>query len=220
MTARDTHWYVYALAAQGLPAALRSRGHSLHVLTIAGVDVIAERRPARPHPTADVLREQHRIVARLAERVDAILPARFGTWVDEAALRRVISEQGRTIARALTVVRGRRQMTVRVFGAPDAVEPARQRPASGTAFLQIRRARARAVPPEVVTIRKVLGALAADERLDPGGPGLRLTVFHLVPATLVGAYREKASALVAALAPHDVRISGPWPPFAFAPDLL
>jgi hypothetical protein len=66
----------------------------------------------------------------------------------------------------------------------------------------------------------VLGALVADERVESGGPGLRLTVFHLVPAALVAAYREKASELVSGLAPHDVGISGPWPPFAFAPDLF
>jgi len=220
MTARDPHWYVYALAARGLPTALRLPGHSLHVLTIAGVDVIGERRPQRPHPTAEVLREQHRIVARLADRTDAILPARFGTWVDETALRKVIRQHAGTITRALTAVRGRQQMTVRVFGAPDVIAPAAGRPASGTAFLESRRARFHAVSPEVATIRTVLGALVADERVESGGPGLRLTVFHLVPAALVAAYREKASELVSGLAPHDVGISGPWPPFAFAPDLF
>lgn len=220
MTARDPHWYVYALAARGLPAALRLPGHSLDVLTIAGVDVIVERRPERPHPTADVLRDQHRIVARLAERSDAILPARFGTWVDETALRKVITGHTGTITRALAAVRGRQQMTVRVFGAPDVIAPAAGRPASGTAFLESRRARVHAVPADVATIRTVLGGLVADERVEAGGPGLRLTVFHLVPAALVGTYREKASELVSGLAPHDVRISGPWPPFAFAPDLF
>jgi hypothetical protein len=147
------------------------------------------------------------------------LPARFGSLVDEESLRAAVAEHQTELLEALTLVRGRQQMTVRVFGAP--AEPIREPgvPTTGTQFLETRRARAHYVPPEAETIRSVLGRFAAAERVEPGERGLRVTVFHLVPRDELNAYREQASVLQSRLAPHQVTVTGPWPAFAFGPKL-
>jgi hypothetical protein len=223
MTAGDGSWYVYALAGRGLPARLRVRGHSLRVLSLGAADVVVERQRGRQPPTTAALEDQHAVVLSLAERSDALLPARFGSLVDEAALRTAIEQHAAAISTGLDLVRGRQQMTVRVFGPPDDRRPPDDR-STGTAFLHSLRDRARYVPAEVAAIRGQLGSLAAAERVETGEGGLRVTVFHLVTRGDVETYRRRASVLQSeisvSMSPLRVVVSGPWPAFAFAPDLF
>ncbi len=223
MKRADASWYLYALADQGLPARLRVLGHSLRVLPFGGVAAVVERRRDRRPPTTTALEEQHAVVLRLAERSDALLPARFGSLMDESSLRTSVDEHAAAISAALDLVRGRQQMTIRIFGPPDDRRPPDDR-STGTAFLQSLRERARHVPPEVAAIRRLLGPLAAAERVEAGEGGLRVTAFHLVASGQVEAYRQRASVLqselAVSMAPLRAAVTGPWPAFAFAPDLF
>jgi hypothetical protein len=110
---------------------------------------------------------------------------------------------------------------VRVFGPPDETRPVIERGASGTAFLESRRAQVRHEPAEVATTRRVLDGLPAAERVEVGqGHGLRVTVFHLVDRTRDREYLARAATLQSQLEPYRVTVTGPWPAFAFTPELF
>jgi hypothetical protein len=201
-----------------LPATLRVHGRTLHTVRVGPIDAVVERRRTRPAPAQDVLQQQHVIVTALLDRIDALLPARFGTLMSESSLRDAVTSRAPVVLDALSDVRGRRQMTIRVFGEADPATSSDQRAATGTAYLESRRARAQQVPAEVAVIRDAVGALATAERVEPGGRSLRVTIFHLVELANLDEYVRRAQRLD--LAPHAVRVSGPWPAFAFVPDLF
>jgi hypothetical protein len=219
MTGGEDGLYVYALAESGLPPKVRVRGHSLRVIPVSGVDVIVEPCRGAPRASSQTLHDQHELVLQLADRVPALLPVRFGALMSERSLRSFVGGHAAPIAAALARVRGHRQMTVRVFGSVDAGPEAATTPRTGTEFLTQRRARARYAPPEVAVIRRTLNDLISEERFESGPQGVRVAVYHLVRVDLVQAYSERASDLQSLLAPHRVTVSGPWPAFAFAPEL-
>jgi hypothetical protein len=219
MAAATERLYVLALAGPGLPRRLQVSGRRLHLLTAESIDVVVERRQDRPDATPAALREQHAIVTSLASRTPALLPVRFGSLLNESDLRSIVAANKDTIAAALAHVRDRVQMTVRVFGDPDPGRPTDDR-TSGAAFLASRRRQAQHVPAEARAIRRGLGDLASDERLHAGEGGLRLSIYHLVPRASVEEYRRRASSLQPSIAPYRVAVSGPWPVFAFSPELL
>lgn len=223
MAAGEPDLYVYALAAHGLPQRMRILGRSLRALPLGPADAVVERRAARPAAEIDALEHQHAIVRRLAARSAALLPARFGTQTTGPRLREIAMEHATEISSALGRVRGRVQMTVRVFGRPDEAGPVEER-GSGTAYLRSRRARAAYVPGEVLAIRQAmtgLDTLDMEERVETSERApLRVTLYHLILAGDLERYRERASGLQETLAPHQVTVSGPWPAFAFSPELL
>jgi hypothetical protein len=218
MAGPDDTLYVFALADRGLPRRFRLLGRALQSLSFGPIDVIVERGRDRGTFTSEALQEQHAIVAELAGRTRALLPARYGSVVSEPALRGIVSGRAPHIVDALARVRGRRQMTIRVFGSPDSSRLEEGDTTTGTAFLESRRARVQHVPAEVSAIRQALRPLVAGERIEAGEGALRVTIYHLVPAKRTEAYARTAAALD--LAPHRLAVSGPWPAFAFAPELF
>ena len=91
---------------------------------------------------------------------------------------------------------------------------------SGTAYLARRRERAHQRPPEAEIIRRELGSLVRAERAEAGERGLRLVAYHLVARRQVSRYSRRASVLQTLLTPYAVTVTGPWPVFAFAPELF
>lgn len=216
---READLYVHAFSAPGLPKTFRIRGRSLQALTLGTIAVVVERRQA-PKPTIEAITEQHELVVALAARTPALLPARFGSRVPEGALRALVQRHQAVIAETLALVRDKSQMTVRIFGGPDDETPPAGDVKSGTEFLERRRARAHYVAPEVAVVREALASMVAAEHVERGERDLRATVFHLVQNDAVEAYRRQASRLQSLLPRHRVMVSGPWPPFAFTPELL
>jgi hypothetical protein len=159
-------------------------------------------------------------VAELAARATALLPARFGSTITETALHGVVSDRHDEIRTALRQVRNCEQMTVRVFGRADAESAVSATPRTGTDYMTRRQERAHYTPPEVELIRRELGALVKEERVAAGERGLRAIVYHLVARRMVARYRRQAAVLQSLLAPHAVTVTGPWPVFAFAPELF
>jgi hypothetical protein len=215
----DRDVYVYALSSPGLPRRLSVLGRRLNCLSAGGVDAVVER-SRTPGRSLDDIQLQHRVVTQLAARAAALLPARFGSVLTERALRSLVAERQDEIHAALQQVRNCVQMTLRVFGPPDPDGAAHPLSGSGTAYLAQRRARAHHQPPEVEVIRRELGTIAKAERTEMGERGVRLVVFHLVARGRVAQYRRRASVLQTALAPYAVTVTGPWPAFAFAPELF
>ena len=107
------------------------------------------------------------------------------------------------------------QMTARVRGLADGRGPSTA--ASGRQYLEARRRASRpdlpsAVDAFLVTVRP----LVVQERREPAAAGLLATIYHLVHRDDLPAYERK----VKTMAPENVIVSGPWPPFAFAPRLI
>ncbi|HMC36225.1 MAG TPA: GvpL/GvpF family gas vesicle protein, partial [Myxococcales bacterium] len=106
---------VYAIAlgaARGLSGA---RGEPLRVVARDDLELVCGDAP--PELSADALRAHEAAVRRIAESAQACLPARFGSAArDEASLVQAIAGRETELAEALRLVRGREQMTLRVYG--------------------------------------------------------------------------------------------------------
>jgi hypothetical protein len=211
--------YVYAIVRSGIRLP-RIPGHAIERVDIGTFAAVAERRRTARPLSEKTLRDQFRVVERLHERVDAILPVRFGAFVDEEELRRIVTLRRRALAVALRKVRKKSQMTVRLLGRPAARLPAAAA-ATGTQYLLARAESARpAVSPLAETIRRAVARLAAAEAIDPGRGSIELTLHHLVANGRVARYRDSIERTVADLNSRSaIVVSGPMPPFAFAPDL-
>ena len=213
--------YVYALV-QRRHRPLKIAGRRIQFMNLPGMYAAVERREAAPEPTEANLRLQHRIVVELARRVDAILPVTFGAWVDADELHRVLAARQDQMLAAFDLVRHRQQMTVRIFGSPP--PPALRggstsRRGAGTAYLS---RHLRALPPEafriVRAIRRAAASVVVAERLEPGKRRMVATIYHLIERRGSREYRAAISrALNSTASRFEVVVSGPWPPFAFAP---
>jgi hypothetical protein len=168
------------------------------------------------------LRGHDATVRRLARGVDALLPFRFGTVVPGAGeLRRRLAPRAVELRRALALVAGREQMTLRVFGAPAARRRrgpvARPAGRPGARYLA---ARLREVAvPEIDPIRPAVTAFVRAERAERHqSPPLLASVYHLVDRGRSPAYRAALRRAAPAADGVRLRVSGPWPPYAFAPE--
>jgi len=170
-------------------------------------------------PSTENLRRYDGVMRELAARFPAMLPARFGTSVDEDELMFILSSRQASLARALATVRGRVQMTIRVLPRGDAAaralaQAAEERAAAvtGRDYLAEKARAARAVA-GFEPVRAAVARWVRDERVERRG-GLS-SVYHLIPRSSADAYRR---AVRTSAASSDLRliVSGPWPPYAFA----
>jgi hypothetical protein len=216
--------YVFALTG-GKAVPFSAAEHRIEFVKADAVYAAVERLDERPAVSEEALRTQHDIVVRIAAKVDAILPARFGSFVDLEELARIVELRRAAIRDALDLVRGRVQMTVRVF---DAEAPAAANPlahagmgaATGTEYLQARRqAAVRAAPQVVAAISVAVKDVVAAERTEAGQGRVAATVYHLVDHAAVNKYRKRLAAVPSGPDRQTLSVSGPWPPFAFGPEL-
>jgi hypothetical protein len=217
---------VYAIGSP-IRGSLDVTGIARERLTIVRTGAIAAyvgRMRRIPPPAEAQLRRYDRVQQRLAVRVAALLPARYGTDVrDLEELTVILQSRQAALRRQLARVRGRVQMTVRILNIsthPRAFAPSHSRtfapshPRTGTAYL-LTRARAHAVP-EFDSLRAAVRRWVKDERVEKRGSVA--TVYHLVPRGSAETYRR---ALTRRAAAEGIRVvtSGPWPPYAFADPL-
>jgi hypothetical protein len=211
--------YVYAFLAGPLARAGRGlAGEAVRVVPCAGLHAAVGRLDAAPDATADALRAHDAVVRRLAARAGALLPARFGSLVeDEAALARVVAPLAVGLGEALALVAGREQMTLRVLGeASPGREPLDAPAGPGTRYLL--RAAGRFALRELDPVRAALSGRVVAERVEPHArPPLLASVHHLIPRGEARGYEAAVRAAAPAVAPLALRVSGPWPPYAFAP---
>jgi hypothetical protein len=211
--------YVYAL--QDRPGRRRVLlGHVIEIMRVDRIYAAVERRSAAPRMSEASLRTQHQIVVRLGKVADAILPVRFGALVDAEALQRVVHRRQAVLAKSFEQVRGREQMTVRIFGpAPRQSAAVSLKARSGTEYLAGRRASRDTLPPAAALISRAVRGLASAEQIDGARGGMQAALNHLVSRGCATEYRMLVRDAVASLSRVSVTISGPWPPFAFVPDL-
>ena len=220
--------YLYAVLAAPPPAAgvHGLAGEPVRALRLGDLVAAVGDVAAAPALTAETLRAHDEVVRALAAESDAILPARFGSFVsDETALVEVLTAQAAALGDALRLVEGCEQMTARLFAATAAAAP--EEPvlaaASGTEYLEARRRarrRAREVP-EAAPLRACLEGLVRAERVHRhDAPPLVASLYHLIARGRAAEYLTAVTAAAAALAPTRVRATGPWAPYAFTPEAL
>jgi hypothetical protein len=207
--------YLYAVIDEE-PTSLGSgvAGEPLRLIRCGDLLILAGE--AEPKVTPENLAAQDAVVRRLS--VTAVLPIRFGEKVrDEEELCKLLKLRSSDLVAALERVRGCEQMTLRVFGTPDPPPPAPPEPAGpGTRYMEARRReieRARSLP-EIEPLLDRLRPLVKAERIERKEQGTLLgTVYHLVRREDVPMYKETLKE------EQGVAVSGPWPPYAFAPGL-
>lgn len=214
-----TRFYVHALTGTPVPR-LAGLSGELESLDLGGIFAISEPMTQALAISEDTLRRQHEVIVSIAARVDAVLPARFGSLVDGAELHRIVDARRDVIRGALDLVRGREQMTARITGTrPPAHAAPDPLPTTGTAYLNARRAAASGEGlPGVDVVQRAVRDLAVADRVQPG-PSF-VTLYHLIPSGTSDSYRARVDAAAREMTPLVVRVSGPWPPFAFAPELV
>ena len=214
-----TGLYVYGITRS--PVRTRTRGvfgRTLRTVQVGRLHVIVERAEMAPRPAMPTLNAQSRAIAALVAAGTDVLPARFGAFVsDVAELHRMIGARGAHLARALRLVKGRVQMTVRVRMERPLERRTATKAVGGTEYLRARAARAsgRRSDPLLRAIQAAAKPYARATEVDwQEGPTAMARVHHLVPRGRVAAYAEAVSRAVQR---HeaDAVMSGPWAPFAF-----
>jgi hypothetical protein len=188
-----------------------------------------------PALTAETLRAQDALVRELAAHAGALLPARFGgRFADEQTLRQTLDDLAPRLDRALTRVRGREQMTIRLFhdeslsgGLPlphgetsDDATSDDTRLGPGTRYMRQRAAEGRQLPAAIEELREALADAIDDERVERGQSPVIGSIHHLIPRGSADRYRarldEAAAASRFAASGIRLRVSGPSPAYAFA----
>jgi hypothetical protein len=238
-------WYVFALV-DAIPDGRAGRGltGALSLRKLPAGFVVVERRADVPPVEFGSLKKHQDVVARLATQVPAILPVRFGTLLETGHLEEALQERDEEILEAFDLVRGRVQFTWRIAGRrkapgglPAVALPARRslggvgakagggssdvggQLKSGTAYLrQAARAANPAPPAAFRALRTKLSPLTDRQRYQPATPAIPEAVYHLVEQRNVNRYVAAAGALKKTS--PQFTVSGPFPPFAFAPEIL
>ena len=206
--------YVYALTDSPVETRVED-GRTLESVPLAGIFAVCERRSASPPISEAELQRQHSIVMRIAEATPALLPARFGSLVDETELAAIVRQRAETFREALELVRGNAQMTVRiVVKKSPSTRAAKRRPESGRAYLEqrLKDASPPALPARIDASLEGVRPFVLDERRKASDVGM-LTLYQLVRRGDVSEYRKRLVRV------PGMMVTGPWPPFAFVPEL-
>jgi len=192
----------------------------MEVISVGGIFAATERLRMPPALTEAALRRQYRIVVALAGLTPAVLPVRFGAFMTGDELERIVRVRRTILLRALRQLRGRDQMTVRIFGPPLAVVRAKS-PRTGAEYLRARAAATRpALTPGARALARAVSSVVDAQHVSGSRGGVQLTIDHLVRRSNIERYRRLLSTCAGELEPRlDMAVSGPWPAFAFAPDI-
>ena len=219
-------WYVFALV-DAMPSRRAGKGLSgpLSIRKLAGAFAVVERRADVPPIEFGSLKKHQDVVARLATQVPAILPVRFGTLLEPEHLEEATSERDDEIADAFDQVRDKVQFTWRIkrgTGIGDrgsGRKTQRDLPKTGAEYLRRAAKAANPAPPAAFrALRSTLAPLMTKQRYQPGTAAIPEAVYHLVAKANVDRYVAAAAAL--RKASPRLTVSGPYPPFAFAPEIL
>jgi hypothetical protein len=216
--------YVFALSDTASDS-FRAAGHLIEFVDAGGIYAAAERVDRLPAVSEHALRQQHEIVAGIAARTAAVLPARFGAFMDSNELHALVLQRRTTIVEALALVRGRVQMTVRLLSSDTPIErpvSVAREAATGTEYLQSRREALAPtpLPPALGFVDEAVCSFVRAERREAGRGRVVATMYHLVDAAEVERYKAAIASMDATVPPElTLTVTGPWPPFAFAPDL-
>jgi hypothetical protein len=215
-------WYVFALL-DALPSRRAGKGLSgpMTVRDMGACYIAVERRADVPPIQLGALKTHHLVVVRLWKNAPAVLPVRFGTLLESAEIADALEGKDEELTEAFDRVRKRAQFTwraPRASGAKPLTGAQAAASVSGTEYLR-RAARASTPPARFSAIRRQLAPLVAAERYEGSRQALPETLYHLVDRTDIDAYRA-AAARISSSSSVAATLSGPFPPYAFVPELL
>jgi hypothetical protein len=206
---------LYVLALTDGPVDTAIDGGPLQDIDIGGIHAICERRSTAPPLTDDALRRQHANVIAISRHVRAVLPARYGALLKRDELQQLLRNNSGAIRRGLDDVRDRVQMTVRVLG--SAAKQVQTPMSSGREYLERRRRDASPLlPPRAQEFIDAVGPFVVRQRQECGAPGLIISLYHLVDSQKIPEYKTVARETGGT----EIIATGPWPPFAFTPQLF
>jgi len=221
---------VYAV----VPAATRPNkvwrgveGEPLRLVRCGSVALLVGETEATPQPHRLNLERHDALIRCVAAGVPAILPARFALIVDDDhRLRALVNTRSAELRRGLRYVTGREQMTLRVrASATSRSARGRARPPAraggpGQAYL-IARAGALHSPPEadVTDLLQRLSTVVHGERSTRAQARTMLTLYHLIDRGRAADYLAIIREYTSGRERVTVRVSGPFPPYAFASGL-
>ena len=213
-------WYVFALLDAPPEKAGRGLSAAVAIRRIDGGFAAVERRADVPPFDLGTLQAHERVVDRLAALVPAILPVRFGTLLSTSELDSSFVDREDELGDAFDVVRGRVQFTWRGKAARAVARTRAKgvRAPTGLDYLKRAARAAHPAPPSSFRRARRLAKLAAEERFSPATTLVPAALYHLVDRERAAAYASAATD-VRAHAP-GLTWSGPFAPYAFAPELL
>jgi hypothetical protein len=211
---------VYAIAGSvRVPAFTGRGGRRLTVVRAGRLSAIVAPTRRVPSPTIDNLRRYHQTIAGISDALRAVLPARFGTVMEEDELRVILRARSRSLAAGLKQVRGRVLVTIRTADAGRIVQSPGRGPetarTTGTTYLRTRAeaaARLREVPAFAPVRIAVQKWVKGEHVVNQAGV---TSIYHLVTRASVPAY-IRALSDAARDAGIVIAVSGPFPPYAFA----
>jgi hypothetical protein len=217
--------YLYALtdAADAAPLGRGLAGEPLERIRAGTLTAVVGRRDEPCAPSAETLRAHDGVVRALAAGTPALLPARFGAVAsDEGELCAALAEREDEYAATLERVRGREQMTARVFSASATSERVADggdaAGGPGARYLAGRAEQAGAAGvPGLTALLARLSPLVAGEIVERHDAApLLASVYHLVARGTGDRYRAVLDEAARDWPALRVVASGPWPPYAFA----
>jgi hypothetical protein len=184
----------------------------------------------------------HEHVVETTMAQSPVLPAPFASiFSSPEKLAQFVEVHQARIAGFLKDITGKQEWSVRVFADPDlAAEPvtaaAREQTERSSLATATRHPRERKNRPDtggsaletvITAVAEDLGKLAlarASRKPIGGDDGARLELHHwafLIPDDQVEVFRALAAAAAREYEPHglEFRVSGPWPPYSFVPQL-
>lgn len=220
-------WYVFALV-DGVPGGPPGKGlrGNLSIKRVPGGLAVVERRADVPPAEFGTLQRHQAVVERLAGAVSSILPVRFGTLLEDAEIEEALQDRDEEIAEALDMVRDRVQYTWRstrrprgTVAAAGADRGAAQAVSSGAEYLRRAASAAKSAPSASFrAMRSALEPLRVAERHQPATAALPEALYHLVDRAAASRYEAAAVALQERN--PRLTVTGPFPPFAFAAEIL
>jgi hypothetical protein len=212
--------YVFALVEAPPARAGRGLSGAITVRKVDGGYAVVERRADVPPLDFGTLKKHEQVVDGLAASASALLPVRFGTLITDRELDAALEDRAEELREAFDLVRGRQQYTWRTSAPRSAgrTAPHAIRATSGVDYLRRAARAAHPAPPAAFRRARSLGRIAAAERYAPASPLIPGALYHLVDRSRADTYAS-AAADVRAHAP-GLTWSGPFPAYAFAPELL
>jgi hypothetical protein len=198
----------------------------LELLDLGGVLAVTGELAGAPPLEAATLAAHDATVRRLGAHFPATLPARFGQWAaaGRPELVAALVPRRAELTAALRQVEGCVQMTMRLFAtAATAEEPklggAEVPPSGGEGTRYLKARQGPPLPSGIAELRQAVAPLLRDQRFERATrPPLLATAHDLLARESEAAYRQVVAERSAG-APWQARLSGPWPPYAFAPGL-
>jgi len=169
----------------------------------------------RVEPSEKAILDHARVVDRLAESNDAVLPARFGRgFADAAALRAAVAERAADLERALDLVRGCAEVSLRALArGGGAGTPA----GSGRDYMRARLGEQRRTQRLAGELHEPLAAIARTATKSVGtGSELVLSAAYLVPREAIDDFNAQVARLGGDHPDVTLACTGPWPPYSFA----